>query len=117
MLGLEPTPLIPKNGRHCLSWWTVWDPRIELCTGLSFITELCASFLPGVHSVIPEHLCCTIGRLSLPLKILGAAQPLFKEDGNLDFNMGKTKFLAKGSLSTRHMYERAQHFLQTDPAL
>jgi hypothetical protein len=78
---------------------------------------LCASFLPGVHSVIPEHLCYTIGRLSLALKFLDAAQPLFKEDGNLDFNMGKTKFLAKGSLSARHLYERAQHFLQTDPAL
>jgi hypothetical protein len=32
----------------------------------------------------------TVGRLSLALKFLGAAQPLFKEDGNLDFNMGKT---------------------------
>ena len=59
----------------------------------------------------------TIGRLSLALKFLGAVQPLFKEDGNLDFNMGKTKFLAKGSISARHLYERAQHFLQTDPAL
>jgi hypothetical protein len=59
----------------------------------------------------------TIGRLSLALKFLGAAQPLFKEDGNLDFNMGKTKFLAKGSISARHLYERAQHFLQSDPAL
>jgi hypothetical protein len=59
----------------------------------------------------------TIGRLSLSLKILGSAQPLFKEDGNLDFNMGKTKFLEKGSISVCHLYERAQHFLQTDPAL
>ena len=31
--------------------------------------------------------------------------------------MGKTKFLAKGSISARHLYERAQHFLQSDPAL
>jgi hypothetical protein len=58
----------------------------------------------------------TVGRLSLALKFLAAAQPLFKEDGNLDFNMGKTKFLAKGSISVRHLYERDQHFLQTDPA-
>jgi hypothetical protein len=59
----------------------------------------------------------TIGRLSLVLKFLGAGQPLFKEDGNLDFNMGKTKFLAKGPISARHLYERTQHFLRTDPAL
>jgi hypothetical protein len=59
----------------------------------------------------------TIGRLSLSLKFLGAAQPLFKEDGNLDFNMGKTKFLVKGSISVCHLYERAQHFLQSDPGL
>jgi hypothetical protein len=50
----------------------------------------------------------TVGRLSLALKFLGAAHPLFKEDGNLDFNMGKTKFLAKGSISARYLYERAQ---------
>ena len=31
--------------------------------------------------------------------------------------MGKTKFLAKGPISARHLYERAQHFLRTDPAL
>ncbi len=42
---------------------------------------------------------------------------MFKEDGNLDFNMGKTKFLAKGTISASHLYERAQHFLRTDPAL
>ncbi len=57
----------------------------------------------------------TVGRHSLALKFLGADQPLFKEDGNLDFNMGKTKFLGKGSISVRHLYERDQHFLQTDP--
>jgi hypothetical protein len=59
----------------------------------------------------------TVGRLSLALKFLGTAQPLFKEDDNLDFNMGKTKFLAKGSISVRHLYERVQHFLQSDPGL
>jgi len=42
---------------------------------------------------------------------------MFKEDGNLDFNMGKTKFLAKGTISARHLYERAQHFLRTIPAI
>jgi len=42
---------------------------------------------------------------------------MFKEDDNLDFNMGKTEFLAKGPISARHLYERTQHFLRTDPAL
>ena len=51
------------------------------------------------------------------MKLVGAGQPMFKQDGNLDFNMGKTKFLAKGPISARHLYERAQHFLRTDPAL
>jgi len=59
----------------------------------------------------------TIGRLSLSLKFLGTGQPLFKEDDNLDFNMGKTKFLTKDPISACHLYERAQHFLRTDPAL
>jgi len=59
----------------------------------------------------------TIGRLSQAMKLIGAGQPMFKEDGNLDFKMGKTKFLAKGPISARHLYERAQHFLRTDPAL
>ncbi|MCG3769725.1 MAG: hypothetical protein JW384_00855 [Nitrosomonadaceae bacterium] len=31
--------------------------------------------------------------------------------------MGKTKFLAKGPISARHLYERAQHFLRTIPAI
>ena len=59
----------------------------------------------------------TVGRLSLALQFLGEGQPLFKEDGNLDFNMTKTKFLAKGPISARHLFERAQHFLQTIPAI
>ena len=59
----------------------------------------------------------TIGRLSQAMKLVGAGQPMLKLDGNLDFNMGKTKFLAKGPISARHLYERAQHFLRPDPAL
>jgi hypothetical protein len=51
------------------------------------------------------------------LQFLGEGQTLFKEDGNLDFNMGKTKFLAKGPISGRHLYERSQHFLRTIPAI
>jgi hypothetical protein len=58
----------------------------------------------------------TVGRLSLAMKLLDTGQPNFKEDGNLDFNMGKTKLLAKGPISARHLYERAKHFLRTDPA-
>jgi hypothetical protein len=59
----------------------------------------------------------SVGRLSVALQLLGDGQPMFKEDGNLDFNMGKTKFLAKGTISTRHLYERAKHFLRTIPGI
>jgi hypothetical protein len=31
--------------------------------------------------------------------------------------MGKTKFLTKGPISAHHFYERAKHFLRTDPDL
>ncbi len=31
--------------------------------------------------------------------------------------MGKTKVLVKGPISARHLYERDQHFLRTDPVL
>ena len=59
----------------------------------------------------------TIGRFSQVLKVSTVRKPVFKLDGNLDFNMGKSnKFLAKGP-TVRHVYERAQYFLQTDPDL
>ena len=57
-----------------------------------------------------------IGRLSQALKLIAAAKPVFKLDGNLDFNLGKTMFLAKGT-TARHVYQRAQFFLQNDPSL
>ena len=44
------------------------------------------------------------------------SKPVFKSDGNLDFNMGKTEFLTKGP-TDRHVFERTQYFLQTDPDL
>jgi hypothetical protein len=37
-----------------------------------------------------------IGRLSQALRLIAASKPVFKLDGNLDFNLGKTMFLAKG---------------------
>ena len=58
----------------------------------------------------------TIGRLSQALKLAAVRKPVFKSDGNLDFNMVKTEFLTKGP-TPRHVYERAQYFLQTDPDL
>jgi hypothetical protein len=58
----------------------------------------------------------TIGRLSQVLKLAAVSKPVFKADGNLDFNMGKTMILAKGP-TARHVYERGQHFLQNDPDL
>jgi hypothetical protein len=56
----------------------------------------------------------TIGRLSQVLKLATVSKPVFKLlrlDGNLDLNMGKTEFLVKGP-TTRHVYQRAQYFLQ-----
>jgi hypothetical protein len=41
---------------------------------------------------------------------------VFKLDVNLDFSMGKTEFLGKEPV-TRHVYERTQYSLQTDPDL
>ncbi len=52
----------------------------------------------------------TIGRLSQALKLAAVSKPVFKLDGNLDFNMGKTEFLAKGP-TARHVCKRA-HDLQ-----
>ena len=57
-----------------------------------------------------------IGRLSQALKLIAAAKPVFKLDGNLDFNLGKTMFLAKDT-TVRHVYQRTQFFLQNDPNL
>jgi hypothetical protein len=57
-----------------------------------------------------------IGRLSQALKLAAVSKPVFKLDGNLDFNISKTEFLAKGP-SARHVYERAQYFLHNDPDL
>ncbi len=50
------------------------------------------------------------------MKLTAASKPVFKSDGNLDFNMGKTMILTKGP-TTHHVYERAQYFLQNDPDL
>jgi hypothetical protein len=50
-----------------------------------------------------------IGRLSQALKLATESKPVFKSDGNLDFNMGKTEFLVKGP-TARHVFERAQYF-------
>jgi hypothetical protein len=57
-----------------------------------------------------------IGSLSQDLKVVAIIKSVFKSDGNLDFNMGKTEFLAKGP-TARHVFEQAQCFLQTDPDL
>jgi hypothetical protein len=42
--------------------------------------------------------------------------PFFKKDGNLDFNISKTKVLMKGS-SVDHLFEHKKHFLDTYPDL
>jgi hypothetical protein len=50
------------------------------------------------------------------VKLSVVSKSLFKSDDNLDFKMGKTELLAKGP-TARHVLERAQYFLQTDPDL
>jgi hypothetical protein len=57
-----------------------------------------------------------IGRVSQPLNLTTVKKPVFNLDGSLDFNMDKTMILAKG-ITARHVYERAQYFLQNDPDL
>ena len=36
------------------------------------------------------------GRFSQVLRLIEESKPIFKHDGNLDFNLGKTMFLTKG---------------------
>ena len=57
-----------------------------------------------------------IGRLSQALRLTSELKPGFKLDGNLDFILGKTMLLAKAT-TARHVYERAEVFLQNDPSL
>ena len=51
-----------------------------------------------------------IGRLSQALRIVSELKSGFKLDVNLDFNLGKTMFLTKGT-TDRHVYEWVQFFL------
>jgi hypothetical protein len=55
-----------------------------------------------------------IGRFSQALKLVAVSKSVFKSDGNLDFNMGKTEFLAKGP-TARHVFEQAQYFFRLTP--
>ncbi len=47
------------------------------------------------------------------LKFIEGSKPVFKSDGNLHFNMGKTMILANDPTAC-HVYERSQNFLQND---
>jgi hypothetical protein len=51
--------------------------------------------------------------LSQALKFTVVCKPVFKLDGNLDFNMGKIIILTKEPTG-RHVYERSKYFLQND---
>ncbi len=57
-----------------------------------------------------------IVKLSTVLKFISMLDPVFKKDVNLVLNISKTKVLAKGP-SADHLFERAKHFLDTDPDL
>ena len=57
-----------------------------------------------------------IAKLSTALKLISMLAPVFKKDANLVFYISKTKVLTKGP-SADHLFERAKHFLDTDPDL
>jgi hypothetical protein len=71
---------------------------------------------PELRGLVYADDATIIGRLSQVLNLVSVSKSVFKSDGNLDFNMGKTEFLAKDP-TARHVFERAQYFLQTDPDL
>jgi hypothetical protein len=60
---------------------------------------------PALRGLAYADDATTIGRLSQALKLAAVSKPVFKSDGNLDFNMGKTEFLAKDP-TARHVFER-----------
>jgi hypothetical protein len=57
-----------------------------------------------------------IGPLSKVLKLVSELKPVFKQDANLDFNLSKTKILAKGT-TAQHVFDRAKFFFQVNPNL
>ncbi len=71
---------------------------------------------PELHGLTYGDDGTIIGRLSQALKLTSVRKPVFKSDGNLEFNMGRTEFLARDP-TARHVYERSQYFLRTDPDL
>ncbi len=71
----------------------------------------------GLQGDCPEFMIFCMVTLHLWVILFSTGQSMFKEDGNLDFKMGKTKFLAKGTISAGHLYERDQHFLRTIPVI
>ena len=54
--------------------------------------------------------------LSITLKFIALLKSVFKKDGNLDFNIGKTKILVEGP-TAQHIFNHAKHFLDNDPDL
>jgi hypothetical protein len=55
----------------------------------------------------------TIGRLSQVLKVTTVSKPVFKSDGNLDFNMGETMILARAPLFGMSMKDHNIFFRTT----
>ena len=49
-------------------------------------------------------------------KLITSSKSVFKLDDNLDFNLGKTMFLTKGT-TARHVNEKAHFFLENDLSL
>ena len=76
------------------------------------------SFL-GTHlSEIPRphihiNILCPLSKF---LHLISVLKPVLKKEGNLDFNIGETKVLGKGT-TTQHVFDRDQHFFDFDPYL
>ena len=106
-----------KKWRKCKTGGLQGDPRNSWCNSSSPFTfgNVFKKFhdLRGLAFADDGNV---IGRLSQALRLISELKPGFKLDGNLDFNLGKTMFLTKGT-TVRHVYDRAQFFLQNDPSL
>jgi hypothetical protein len=98
--GLQDDP--PEFMVYCLVTLHIWGRIFKM--------------FPELRGLAYTDDTTIIGRISQALKLTVVSKPVFNGDVNLDFNMGKTEFLAKGPTAC-HVFERSQYFLQTDPDL
>ncbi len=93
--GLQDDP--PEFMVYCLVTLHIWGRIFKM--------------FPELRGLAYADDTTIIGSLSQDLKLASVSKSVFKSDGNLEFNMGKTEFLAKGP-TARHVFARAQYFLE-----